>query len=155
MAALQGMPGIAAGVRALAAARVATGRRLGHGSRVRAAVGGMMRAVLLVASALAIPTVAPAQSCEQIRFAPGAYSGEVRGSAPADGCACYVMDVGDGQRARVRIFSAADAAVTVRGVQDNRTDVSWVTSAGRYELCVHRTFRAAEGLPFRMVVEVR
>lgn len=65
------------------------------------------------------------------------------------------MDVGQGQKARVRVFSDTDVAVSVMGIADNRTDVAWTTRAGRYEMCVHRTFRAVQGAPFRMVIEVR
>lgn len=100
-------------------------------------------------------TTASAQSCKQISFTPGAYSGELSGHAPADGCACYFIDVGDSQNARVQVFSAGDAAVSIQGVADNQTEVTWITTAGRYEFCVHRTFRAVDGLPFRLLVEVR
>lgn len=114
-----------------------------------------MKFIWIALTLVGLASVANAQGCTQIRFAPGTSSGEVRGTAPAEGCGCYYMDVGEGQRARVRVFSDSDAAVSVFGVADNREDVTWTTRAGRYELCVHRTFRAVQGTPFRMLVEVR
>jgi hypothetical protein len=122
-------------------------------SQIRRVACQKLAAVAL--SGILAPATTDAQTCQQIRFAPGAFSGEVAGIAPADGCACYFMDVGPRQNARVQVFSDGDAAVSVIGVADNRTDVAWVTTAGRYEICVHRTFRATGGLPFRMFVEVR
>ena len=114
-----------------------------------------MKYSVLAVALVAAPITAQAQGCQEIRFARGAYSGEVVGVAPAEGLSCYTLGVGAGQRARVRVIGDNAMAFNIPGVAENRDDVTFVTRAGTYRIDVYQTFRSVQALPFRLFVEVR
>lgn len=113
------------------------------------------RPLLLAALAALAPLPAAAQGCSEIRFARGAFSGEVMGVAPAEGIACHTIAVGDGQRARVRVVGDNGMAFNIPGVAENQDDARFVTRPGTYRIDVYQTFRSAADLPYRLFVEVR
>lgn len=97
---------------------------------------------------------APAQTCEAIRFAPGASSGEVAGLAPPDGVLCYALEVGEGQRARVRVLDGRNVAFSVEGRVDAQEDYAFVTERGTDRILVFQLMRAAAPEPFVLEVSV-
>jgi hypothetical protein len=99
--------------------------------------------------------MAQAQGCAEIRFARGAFSGEVTGVAQPDGIVCYTVGVGDGQTARVRVIGNNGMAFNIPGVAENQDDVRFVTRRGTYRIDVYQTFRAVRAEPFRLFVEIR
>ncbi|SDD75338.1 hypothetical protein SAMN05421538_102351 [Paracoccus isoporae] len=107
----------------------------------------------LLLSFLATPAMA--QDCSPIRFAPGESGAFVKGDAPAEGSACYSIDLRPGQKFFAEIVTGqADIAISIPGIGDNRNTFSFVTQQSRYELWVHQTFRAVEDAPFTMLVRV-
>lgn len=114
----------------------------------------MRLSAFLVPLLIGLPVMATAQSCQEIRFASGTTAAEIRGTTPVEGVACYTIEVGDGQTARVTVEGPNATAVSVVGVADNRDDLTWTTQAGIYELLVHQTFRSVQAEPFVMRVSV-
>lgn len=102
-----------------------------------------------------LPVAAIAQSCAEIKFARGAYSGDVVGVAPANGLLCYTIGVGNGQTAYVEILEGPNVAFTIPGVAEVQDFVQFPTRAGLYQINVFQWSRAAVGQGFRMRITVR
>lgn len=100
------------------------------------------------------PPGAGAQSCTEIRFARGASSAEVTGSAPADGVICYALSTGAGQQARLRVLEGNNTIFTIEGLVDAQNDYSFRTKARTYRILVGQLMRAARDQPFRLHVSV-
>lgn len=113
-------------------------------------------ASILFAAVTAMAAVpALAQDCSPIRFDPGTSGTIIQGVVPTDGQVCYSLSVRPGQQAHVGIVGgAANVAVTVTDVGDNRRSFDFVTEQSYYELIVHQTMRAVAPDPFSMQVRV-
>lgn len=112
----------------------------------------------LIAALLALlllwPHGAGAQSCAEIRFAPGATSAEIAGSAPAEAVVCYSFATGAGQQARVELLEGRNTAFSIDGLVDARDDYSFRTEARSYRLRVFQLMRAVRDQPFRIRLSV-
>ena len=111
--------------------------------------------ILLTLFLLLTPTVAAAQNCSEIRFARGAYSGDVVDVAPANGLLCYTVGVGNNQTAYVEILDGPNVAFTIPGVAEAVGYTQFRTRAGSYRIDVFQWSRAVQGQQFRMRVTVQ
>ena len=100
-----------------------------------------MKRFFLVALAACAASAASAQSCPQIRFAPGAYSGEISGHVTQEDVDCYTFGTGSGQTARLQLFGSDNTCFAIIGVVDCQEDFSFVTRAGTYQVNVSALFR--------------
>lgn len=91
----------------------------------------------------------------QTRFAPGTSSAEIRGEAPPNNVLCYEMRTGGGQDARIRVLEGRNTFVSVEGVADAQTDLSFTTEPRTYRLRVGQLMRAARPEAFRLLVSVK
>jgi len=113
---------------------------------------GLIAAVgwMVVLGAVAPPADAQGK-CQPIRFEPGASSGEVRGTVPAEGGVCYTLATGDGQTARVSV-SGSNVIVGILDVADARDRIEFRTRRRTYTLRVGQLMRAVG--PERFVLSV-
>ncbi len=110
--------------------------------------------------ALSGPSLAD-DTCIPVKFDPGSTSAVVSGAVPPENRAdpapipaCYTIAVGEGQRARVRLLSGENVAITVPGVSDMSEAIDFTTRRGTYRLELFQLFPAPAEAPFEMRVEV-
>jgi hypothetical protein len=113
----------------------------------------MFRPVLFALVLSLVPALSAAQGCQTVRFAPGSSSGAIEGVSPPEDVLCYRIEVGNGQRARVRI-SGTNMMFSIRGLVDARDDYAWTTSAGSYDIIVGQLMRSVTEEPFTLVLSV-
>ena len=89
-----------------------------------------MRLVLLLLGGLLAASSASA-ACSEIRFAPGASAGEVKGQVIDGEPRCFTFGAGSGQSARLQIFGSDNTCFTVPGIADCRDLYDSVTGLGR------------------------
>ncbi|WP_164196234.1 hypothetical protein [Salipiger sp. PrR003] len=105
-----------------------------------------------------IATGAYAQSCPEIRFAPGASSGVVSGNVVEDGVACFRFGAGAGQTATARIIAEpiGDLCLVVIGEVDClQSEYTWKTQRGTQELRVGHMYRSVGTTPFKLELSIR
>lgn len=98
---------------------------------------------------------AAAQSCPEIRFAPGGSSGEVSGRVTDNAPLCFVFGTGAGQTARLQLLGSDNTCFTIPGVTDCQDDFSFRTSAGTYRVNVFQLFRAPAYEQFTLRLSIR
>lgn len=101
-------------------------------------VKAILGAVLLAAAA----STAEAQGCMEIRFQPGAVSGEVTGRVTEGAPLCFIFGSGAGQTARLQLFGSQNACFSISGVVDCQDDFSFRTAPATYQVTVFQLFRA-------------
>jgi len=111
--------------------------------------------LLVFLVALCAATAASAQSCREIRFERGAFSGEVRGMAPPNDVVCYTIGTGIGQTMRIEVLRGNNVIFSVPGVADARTNLSIRTQQSRYTILVGQLFRSVTNEPFQVLVTIR
>lgn len=111
--------------------------------------------ILLTLLLLLTPSFATAQNCEEIRFARGAFSGDVVDVAPANGVLCYAVGVGNGQTAYVEMLEGPNVAFTIPGVAEATDYAQFRTRAGTFFIDVFQRSRAVSGQRFRLRVTVQ
>lgn len=126
----------------------ARGRGLARGS-------GLARGrIWELAALLAVLGAWEAGACEEIRFAPGTSSAEIRGLAPADEVICYQMRTGAGQRAFLEVREGRNTVFSVEGLADAQDRYRFTTRGGVQRIFVSQLFRAVAAEPFRLFVQV-
>ncbi|MEM7644319.1 MAG: hypothetical protein AAF366_17605 [Pseudomonadota bacterium] len=98
---------------------------------------------------------AAAQSCSEIRFAPGTASGEVTAGVTDGRPACFRFGSGNDQVARIQLFGSENACFNVRGVVDCQDDFSFRTERQTYVIDVTQLFPAPdiEDVRIRLTIE--
>ena len=115
-----------------------------------------MKPILLALAALVtVASPALSKTCQEIRFAAGAYSGIVSGASRFDDYVCYGIGVSPGQTVQIEILQGGNTAFSVPGVSDGQISMAFRATAGRYEIRVFQLFRSATDEAFRMQVTVR
>lgn len=94
-----------------------------------------------------------AQSCQEIRFAPGNSSGRVEGHTGNDG-QCFTFATGAGQRAELVLYGPETMCVTLMGVGDCRESFVWTTRRQTYQVYVAQMFRNAPVAPFSLILSI-
>ncbi|NOG73756.1 hypothetical protein [Roseicella sp. DB1501] len=117
-------------------------------------------AFLTAAIAAHAPSALAQGQCTPIRFARGASSATVSGTATnmdaGATSACFLLETGPGQTARVRLTRGGpDTAFTIPDVVDNQSDYQFKTKARTYTISVYQTFRRTPPGPFTLEVAVR
>jgi hypothetical protein len=98
------------------------------------------------------------QQCTPIRFALGASTATLHGTARSDPpFACYTLATGPLKTATIRIVqgSKSDIAFNIEGLVDNRDSYTFKTEAKTYKIEVYRTFASRPDQPFTMQVSVK
>lgn len=115
----------------------------------------MRRILLAITQAVwALPMTVQAQTCEEIKFPPGAYGTEITGIAPADGVVCYTLGTGANQTATIQMLEGRNTIFSIIDVVDAQADYTFQTRARDYRILVGQLMRAALGEPFRLSVQV-
>jgi hypothetical protein len=117
-------------------------------------MGFTMFRLLAAAILSAVPSVAAAQGFSEIRFAPGASSGEVTGQVSDGRPICFTFGSGAGQQARIQLLGSRNACFGVRGIADCRDDLSFRTDRRTYAIDVFQLFLApgAEDVRLRLTI---
>ena len=115
----------------------------------------MLCRVLLGAAVVLAAQNAVAEECSEIRFKRGEYHTIVSGSAPAKDALCYTIGVAPGQKISLEMMVRGNVAITVPGVSDARTELSFTAQKRRYRINVFQLFDAARPEGFDLYVEVR
>jgi hypothetical protein len=116
-----------------------------------AAIPGILLSALTV-------TAHAQQQCTAIRFALGASTVTLHGTARSDPpFACYTLTTGPRQTATVRILqrSKGDIAFNIEDLIDNRDSYTFKTEAKTYKLDVYHTFARRPDQPFTIQVSVK
>lgn len=113
-----------------------------------------MRLVLLLLGGLFAASSASA-ACSEIRFAPGAYSGEVEGYVIDGEPRCFTFGTGAGQTARLQIFGSDNTCFTVPGIADCRDELSFSTRRRDYQVNVFQLFRKVSYDPFTLRLTIK
>ena len=98
---------------------------------------------------------AAAQACSEIRFAPGAFSGEVGGQVADGAPLCFTFGAGAGQTARVQILGNDNTCFTLPGIVDCQADFSFTTRARTYEVRVFQLVRRPGAETFTLRLTIR
>ncbi|SMC93355.1 hypothetical protein [Primorskyibacter flagellatus] len=112
---------------------------------------------ILIAAIFAIiasASMASAQSCPEIRFAKGAYSGGVGGVVSDGAPQCYTFGTGNGQTARLQLSGSNNACFSVVGLADCQTDFSFVTSRQTYRVFVVQLFPSPAAEQFGLTLSI-
>jgi hypothetical protein len=112
----------------------------------------------ILLSALTVAAHAQQQQCTPIRFALGASTATLHGTARSDPpFACYTLATGPLKTATIRIVqgSKSDIAFNIEGLVDNRHSYTFKTEAKTYKIEVYRTFARRPDQPFTMQVSVK
>ena len=104
---------------------------------------------------LLLATEASAQACQEIRFAPGAVSGDVQGQVSEGQPLCFSFATGAGQTARLQLSGTQNACFNVRGLVDCQDDFSFRTAARSYQVDVHQLFRGPGAETFSLQLSIR
>ena len=92
----------------------------------------MLRLALLLT--LAAP-MARAQDCRTVAIEPDTGEGEVSGEAPEGGAACFVLDLAQGERARIQVLDG-EVAFAIDGVIEGQDDYAFAPKPGVYRIRV-------------------
>ena len=110
--------------------------------------------------AVFLPTVAAAQDCKPIRFAPGddgAFIDDVLPPKVPDGSGgprCYSLDVRKGQRVSVEVVGGDEnVAVSVIDVGDARRSFDFVAPSSRVEFIVFQLLPSPEEADYSLLVK--
>jgi len=97
---------------------------------------------------------ATAQSCMEIKFAPGASSGEIAAYVIENEPKCFIFGTGAGQTARLQLFGSNNACFTIKDVIDCQDDYSFRTQRRNYEVGVFQLFpkRSYEEVTLRLTI---
>lgn len=95
------------------------------------------------------------QSCTEIRFAPGASSGDVHGKIGFNEYHCYRFRSGAGQTARLKLSAGPFACFSVRDIVDCQDDYIFNTQARAYEVIVSTFDRRAAYGPYLLELSIR
>ncbi|SIO06737.1 hypothetical protein SAMN05444722_0297 [Rhodovulum sp. ES.010] len=112
-----------------------------------------IRAAALVAATAG--STAQAQGCMEIRFAPGAYSGEVAGRVTDGAPLCFTFGSGAGQTARLELFGSENTCFAIPGVVDCQDDFSFRTAPTTYRVDVVQLFYAPAWEQFTLRLTIR
>ena len=113
-----------------------------------------MRLVLLLPGGLLAASSASA-ACSEIRFAPGASAGEVKGQVIDGEPRCFTFGAGSGQSARLQIFGSDNTCFTVPGIADCRDELTFGTDRRDYQVNVFQLFRAPAYEQFTLRLTIR
>jgi hypothetical protein len=107
-------------------------------------------AQLAVAALFAFsPLAATAQSCGVVQLDAGFSSGDLSGTAPADGVACFDLRFPRGQNLSIELVSGRNVTVSVPGHYDARSDRMFLGDLpGQLDVRVFQLDRAATPQPF-------
>ena len=105
--------------------------------------------------ALIWASLASAQSCAEIRFARGAYSGAVSGLVSEYQPMCFYFGTGAGQTARLQLFGSDNTCFNLRGIVDCQDDFSFVTRRGDYVVDVMQLFAGPGAQQFTLQLTIR
>ena len=114
----------------------------------------MVRSIVTIGFLL-LAADATAQTCEEIRFAPGAVSGAVSGQVAEGLPLCFSFAAGSGQTARLTLSGSQNVCFNVRGMVDCQDDFSFRTAARSYEVLVHQLFRGPGRETFQLQLSIR
>ncbi|MGB3407166.1 MAG: hypothetical protein WBA67_06695 [Jannaschia sp.] len=89
----------------------------------------------------ALAGAAAAQGCSEIRFARGAFSGQVSGQADFDAPLCFSFGTGAGQQARLQILGSNNVCFAIEGIVDCTDDFTFRTRQGTYYVNVFQALR--------------
>ncbi len=113
----------------------------------------MLVAALLVL-AIALPGASHAQGCDVVRLESDFASGDLRGTTPADGMACFDLRVPQGQNLSIELESGRNVSISVPGYYDARNDRMFLGDVpGPLEIRVFQLMRAAA--PEQFAVRIR
>lgn len=98
---------------------------------------------------------AAAQGCSEIRFAPGAFAGEVSGRVSERQPLCFTFGSGAGQQARVQVFGSNNVCFNLRGVADCRDDFAFRTRKQTYVIDVNQLFAGPGHETFTLRLTIR
>lgn len=115
----------------------------------------MLRAIAALCLGLGVAADAAAQNCSEIRFAPGASSGEVSGQVTDGQPMCFTFRSGFGQTARLQLFGSENACFTVPGVIDCQGDFSFQTQQQTYTVNVYQLLRSTASEQFALRLTIR
>lgn len=108
---------------------------------------------LFLALALLAPLAAQAETCRVIRFDAGFTTGDLKGTAPADGTVCYDLRFPQGQNLSIELVGGRNVAVSAPGHFDARSDRMFLGDLpGRLELRVFQLMRSVTPQPFALRV---
>ncbi|MEL6585264.1 MAG: hypothetical protein AAFY65_02845 [Pseudomonadota bacterium] len=114
-----------------------------------------MKRLLLLLSFTLFATAAAAQSCQEIRFQRGAFSGEVSGRVSENGPLCFRFGSGAGQTARLQVFGSQNVCFNVRGIIECQDDFSFRTRRGTYFVDVFQLFAGPGSETFTLRLSIR
>jgi len=110
------------------------------------------KAVCLVLALLS-PQAINADTCKVLTFAPGFTTGDLNGTAPAEGTICYDLRFPVGQNLSIELLGGQNVTVSAPGYFDARSDRIFLGDLpGRLELRVFQLERTAKPLPFALRV---
>lgn len=109
---------------------------------------------IMVALAVASPGISQAQTCAVVPLQAGFQVGDLTGTAPADGIACFDLRFPQGQNLSIELVSGQNVSVSVPGYYDDRTDRMFLGNLpGRLEIRVFQLMRAVA--PQQFAVRIR
>lgn len=114
-----------------------------------------MHRCLFVLLAALWTTGASAQSCSEIRFAPGTSSGVVSGRVTDAQPLCFTFGSGAGQTARLQLSGSDNACFSISGVVDCQSDYSFGTRQQVYQVGVFQLFPRGGAEQFNLQLTIR
>lgn len=100
-------------------------------------------------------TAATGQTCEEIRFSPGASSGEVSGRVIEGRPTCFAFGSGAGQTAQLTLSGSENACFTIEGVADCQSSYTFDTARRTYRIDIFQLFPRAEAESFTLRLSIR
>lgn len=106
---------------------------------------------LLLAVAIAAPGPSRGQSCPIVSLAADFKAGDLKGTAPADGVACYELRFPEGQNMSIELLDSQNVTASVPGHYDSRSDRMFLGNLpGHLEVRVFQLMRSAGEQPFTL-----
>ena len=104
---------------------------------------------IVVTFAIASSGSSQAGTCPVVPLQAGFESGDLKGTAPADGVACFDLRFPEGQNLSIELVSGKNVSISVPGYYDDRTDRMFLGDLpGRLEVRVFQLMRAVAPEPF-------
>ncbi|SES95214.1 hypothetical protein [Paracoccus homiensis] len=109
----------------------------------------MLRTTAVLAVLCGLPALpAAAQGCQSVTLPANFTTGDIKGTAPADGMVCYDIKLPRGQNISIEVASGRNIIFTGPG-WDARSDRIFVGDLpGRLKISVGQLMRAAQPEPF-------
>ena len=114
-----------------------------------------MKFIAFIIFFLGLANLASAQACSEIRFSPGANSGDISGQVTDNAPQCFRFGAGAGQAAHIQILGNDNVCFTIPGVVDCQADYSFRTGQGTYQVEVYQLFRSLEWEKYTMRLTIQ